>query len=69
MDLNKDTAATSPLSNQDKKLALFIRQKKLLDTFLEHGAISKSQYDKSFHDLTEKMGIPDGSVLTDKAEE
>ena len=25
-------------------------------TFLEHGAISKEQHDKSLHDLTVKMG-------------
>ena len=28
----------------------------LLDTFLEHRAISQAQYDKSLHDLTVKMG-------------
>jgi hypothetical protein len=28
-----------------------------LDTFLEHGAISKEQYDKSLGDLIVKMGI------------
>ena len=36
---------------------LYLRQKELLDTFLEHGAISRAQYDKSLGDLTEKMGI------------
>ena len=29
----------------------------LLDTFLENGAISRAQYDKSLGDLTVKMGI------------
>lgn len=24
--------------------------------FLQHGAISRTQYEKSLHDLTEKMG-------------
>ena len=57
MDLTKEAAGTSPVANDDKKLELFIRQKNLLETFLEHGAISKAQYDKSLHDLTEKMGI------------
>lgn len=42
---------------QDSRLRLFERQKELLDTFLEHGAISKAQYDKSLGDLKEKMGI------------
>ncbi len=43
--------------NQDeKKKELFLRQKQLLDTFLEHGAISREQYDKSLGDLIVKMG-------------
>lgn len=41
----------------DSRIRLFERQKELLDTFLEHGAISKAQYDKSLGDLKEKMGI------------
>ena len=45
------------MSETDKKRELYLRQKQLLDTFLEHGAISKAQYDKSFGDLTEKMGM------------
>ena len=43
------------LSYEEKNLRLFLRQKALLKTFLETGALSKEQYDKSFHDLTEKM--------------
>lgn len=46
---------------EDKSRDLYLRQKKLLDTFLEHGAISQAQYDKSLGDLTEKMGMqPNG---------
>lgn len=45
------------MENQDKKVELYLRQKELLDTFLEKGAISKAQYDKSFGDLTKKMGM------------
>ena len=41
----------------DKKKQLFLNQKQLLDTFLEHGAISREQYDKSLGDLIVKMGI------------
>ena len=41
----------------DKKKQLFLNQKQLLDTFLEHGAISQAQYDKSLGDLIVKMGI------------
>ena len=36
---------------------LYLRQKELLDTFLEHGAICRAQYDKSLGDLTVKMGM------------
>ena len=39
-----------------KKKELFRNQKQLLDTFLEHGAISRAQYEKSLGDLTRKMG-------------
>ncbi len=47
----------SSLSHEEKNKLLFIRQKNTLDMFLERGAISQAQYDKSLHDLTEKMGI------------
>ena len=43
------------LSYEEKNLRLFLKQKALLKTFLDTGALSKEQYDKSFHDLTEKM--------------
>ena len=36
--------------------SLFLKQKAVLDKFMERGAISKAQHDKSLHDLTEKMG-------------
>ena len=36
---------------------LYYKQVRLLQTFLEHGAISQAQYDKSYHDLSEKMGF------------
>ena len=45
------------MTAEDKKRDLYLRQKQLLDTFLEHGAISQAQYDKSLGDLTEKMGM------------
>ena len=52
------------LSYPEKNHMLFLRQKALLDEFLEHGAISRAQHDKSLHDLIEKMGeteaFPDG---------
>lgn len=45
------------LSAEEKKRQLFERQKRLLDTFLEHQTISRAQYDKSLGDLKSKMGM------------
>lgn len=45
------------LSPEEKKLQLFLNQKRTLDLFLEKNAISKSQYDKSLGDLKAKMNI------------
>ena len=45
------------LSDEEKKIELYLSQKRLLDTFLERNAISKAQYDKSLNDLTEKMNM------------
>jgi len=44
------------LSPEEKKVQLFLNQKQTLDLFLERGAISRAQYDKSLGDLREKMG-------------
>ena len=46
----------SSLSYEEKNRLLFQRQKKTLDMFLERGAISQAQHDKSLRDLIEKMG-------------
>ena len=45
------------LSPEEKKKQLFLKQKELLDTFLERNAISQAQYDKSLSDLRDKMGM------------
>jgi hypothetical protein len=45
------------LSPEEKRIQLYLNQKQTLDLFLERGAISKAQYDKSFSDLTVKMGM------------
>lgn len=45
------------LSADEKKRQLYITQVQMLKGFLERNAISKVQYDKSFHDLTDKMGM------------
>ena len=41
---------------EQKKKDLYDKQVELLKTFRERNAISQAQYDKSFHDLTVKMG-------------
>ncbi len=46
----------SELTYQEKNHQLFLKQKNLLDQFLKRNAISQAQYDKSLHDLKEKMG-------------
>lgn len=56
-DLEKEE--WSLLTYEEKNRLLFLRQKKTLDMFLERGAISQAQHDKSLHDLIEKMGIQD----------
>lgn len=38
-----------------QNVALFRRQKDLLNTFLKNGAISQAQYDKSFNDMRDLM--------------
>ncbi|MBQ7788837.1 MAG: hypothetical protein IJ398_04190 [Clostridia bacterium] len=45
------------LSPDEKKRLLFLSQKATLDSFLERGAISQAQYDKSYGDLKIKMGF------------
>lgn len=52
--MNIDFDERSP---EEKKLQLYLGQKKLLKTFLEKNAITAEQYEKSLGDLTEKMGM------------
>lgn len=42
-----------------KKRKLYLKQKNMLDMFLERGAISQAQHDKSLGDLTLKMCFRD----------
>ena len=55
--IGKENTDWSSLSYEEKNRLLFLRQKKTLDMFLERGAISQAQHDKSLHDLIEKMGV------------
>lgn len=54
---NMDQIEWEKLTPEEKKKQLFLKQKKLLDIFLERNAISKTQYDKSLGDLRDKMGM------------
>lgn len=44
-------------SIDDKKVALFLEQKRTLDIFLANGAITAAQYNKSYGDLVKLMGM------------
>ncbi len=57
--MRPDQKQADPLSHAAQLRALFSAQKKTLDLFLERGAISRQQHDKSIRDLKEKMGISD----------
>ena len=57
MDVNIENSAWDKLTYAEKNEQLFLKQKQTLEMFLERGAISKAQHDKSLHDLIEKMGI------------
>ena len=45
--------------NAEKKRDLFLQQVETLNIFLGNGALTRAQYDKSLHDLAEKMGFLD----------
>ena len=55
MDTIND-AAWETMTPEQKRRELYDRQVALLDTFLEHRAISQERHDKSLHDMTVKMG-------------
>ena len=59
MDFSHSNNTWDSLTPEEKNHQLFLKQKALLSQFLEKGAISRAQYDKSLHDLTEKMGEED----------
>ena len=53
MSMNNETN----MDREEQLKLLYLKQKHTLDLFLERGAISKEQYDKSLGDLTRKMGM------------
>ncbi len=56
MDVNIENKEWETMSHEEKNHQLFLKQKETLALFLERGAISQAQYDKSLHDLIVKMG-------------
>ena len=44
-------------THEEQLRRLYLDQKHTLDLFLERGAISRAQYEKSLGDLTRKMGF------------
>ena len=44
-------------THSEQLIQLYFDQKQTLDLFLERGAISQEQYDKSLWELTRKLGI------------
>ncbi len=52
-------AVWETLAPEEKRRALYDRQVATLKTFLEYGAITQAQHDKSLNDLSEKMGYAD----------
>ena len=50
--MNENIAPTPSTSRVEKNHLLYLKQKELLETFLEKGAISRAQYEKSRRDLT-----------------
>jgi len=57
MDREMQQMPLAQMTPEEKKQYLFLNQKKTLDLFLERGAISQAQYNKSLGDLREKMRV------------
>ena len=55
MDYSKENQNWDSLSYVEKNHQLYLKQKALLDQFLEKGAISQAQHDKSLHDLIKRI--------------
>ena len=50
------------LNHSEKNHQLFLAQKQTLESFLERSAITHAQYEKSLHDLREKMGETEEAI-------
>lgn len=49
--------AWESLTYEEKNRYLYLKQKRMLEQFLERNAISEEQYKKSLFDMTNKMRI------------
>ena len=56
MDVKIEDTVWDAMSHEEKNHQWYLKQKQMLDMFLERGAISQAQHDKSLYDLTVKMG-------------
>ena len=56
MDFSFDMSAWEALSYREKNHELYRKQKRMLDTFLEHGAITRLQHDQGIRALAQGMG-------------
>ncbi len=59
MKFEQDTTWET-LTYEEKNHHLYLTQKDVLEKFRERHAISQEQYDKSLHDLNEKMRYAKG---------
>ena len=59
--MKQNNSETKPDRKEQLK-KLYLDQKNTLDIFLENGAITKAQYDKSLGDLTRKMGMENADL-------
>ena len=64
MDVSIENKEWEMMSHEEKNHQLFLKQKETLALFLERGAISQAQHDRSLHDLAVKMGGEDGAWPT-----
>ena len=64
MDFTHDDQNWNKLTYKEKNHQLFLKQKAVLDKFMERGAISKAQHDKSLHDLMEKKGEKERGAIS-----
>ena len=55
--MEENGSVSAVLTEEEKRRALYLRQKHMLEGFLARGAISPAQLEKSLGDLTVKMGM------------